>query len=374
MLELAARLAWRGRGGAEPNPLVGCVIERDGAIAGWGLHRRCGEGHAERLALASAGDAARGATAYVTLQPCNGAGRTGACTVALIEAGVRRVVFAVEDPHPKAVGGIERLRDAGIAVERVPCRAAEFVSAPFIHRVRTGLPWVTAKWAQSLDGRIATGTGESRWISGARSRLVVHRERGRVDAIITGIGTVLADDPLLTARGVRRRRVAHRVVADPMLEIPLGSKLVRSAREAPLTIVAREDLLQAEPERARALRDTGAEVWGVPLVAGAASGVELALAPLLKRLAEAHGVATVMLEAGARLLGAFFRQGLVQEALVFLAPIVIGAHGRPAIEGIEPGRLADAMRLHLVDQRRRGEDVMLVYRAPFALPPVTAMP
>ncbi|MHC4992472.1 MAG: bifunctional diaminohydroxyphosphoribosylaminopyrimidine deaminase/5-amino-6-(5-phosphoribosylamino)uracil reductase RibD, partial [Planctomycetota bacterium] len=187
-LAMAARLALRGRGGAEPNPMVGCVIAASsGEVVGWGYHRRCGGPHAEIEALRRAGARSAGATAYVTLEPCNHTGRTGPCTEALIEAGVRRVVYARKDPGVPAGGGGERLRAAGIEADLcATCPDAITVSEPYVHRVRTGLPWITAKWAQTADGRIATSSGESQWISNAASRVLVHRRRGHSDAVLTG--------------------------------------------------------------------------------------------------------------------------------------------------------------------------------------------
>ncbi|MFM9180344.1 MAG: bifunctional diaminohydroxyphosphoribosylaminopyrimidine deaminase/5-amino-6-(5-phosphoribosylamino)uracil reductase RibD, partial [Phycisphaerales bacterium] len=188
----AARIAWRGHGGAEPNPMVGCVIvAAGGQLVAEGHHRRCGGPHAEVEALRRAGIAARGATAVVTLEPCNHHGRTGPCSMALREAGVARVLYGCADPTPTAAGGAETLRRHGIDAEHLPHPDAARVTAPFLHRVRTGRPWVIAKWAESADGRIATRPGEPRWISGARSRAMVHRERARVDAVLTGMGTVM---------------------------------------------------------------------------------------------------------------------------------------------------------------------------------------
>ena len=237
-LHIAARLALRGHGGTEPNPIVGCLIvsPRD-EIVGWGYHRQCGQAHAEVHALGRAGPRAAGATAYITLEPCNHFGRTPPCTEALIKAGVAKVVIARRDPNPIAAGGLDRLREAGIEVVIADdCELAMRITDGFARRVRSGLPWVIAKWAQTLDGRIATGSGESRWISNEASRRMVHRERGRVDAILTGIGTVLSDDPLLTARDVRIRRVARRIVIDPHLKTPLDAKLVQTADRFPTTM------------------------------------------------------------------------------------------------------------------------------------------
>src|SRR5262245_42932667 len=198
-LRTAARLALRGRGGVEPNPMVGCVIVSApprSEVVGWGYHRRVGGPHAEIVALRRAGPKARGGTMYCTLEPCSHVGRTPPCTAAIIEARIARVVTARRDPNPIAAGGLDCLRDAGIAIEGTDaCEAAIAVSDPFAHRVRSGLPWVIAKWAQTADGKVATRPphNESQWISSEASRMLVHRERGRVDAIVTGIGTVLRD-------------------------------------------------------------------------------------------------------------------------------------------------------------------------------------
>lgn len=402
----AARLATRGHGGAEPNPCVGCVIVgQDGVLLGEGLHRRCGGAHAEIEALADArrrGHDVRGATMFVTLEPCRGTGRTGPCTEAVIAAGIGRVVVALRDPHAKGRGGLERLREAGVATEICVEPASVAVGAPFVHRAVTGLPWVVAKWAQTLDGRIATRGGESRWISSERSRAMVHRERGRVDAILTGIGTVLADDPLLTARGVRCRRVARRVVVDPRLRLPLASKLVESLGAkgaAPLSVACGVAALTGgannasgvDPESLRALGveliplPPAVEAPGsarpqtsphtapqtasptasptasqVPPHSGPVQDRGLALAPLLRHLAQRHDVATLLVEAGPRLLGSLFAQDLVDEAWIFVAPLLLGDREAPgAVEGLAPTALAGAARFSIVDQRRRGPDLML---------------
>ncbi len=356
-MEIAARLALRGHGGAEPNPLVGCVIVTDkGRVAGWGFHRRCGGPHAEIEAIRRAGPRARGATAYVTLEPCNHVGRTGPCSEALIEAGLRRVIFARADPSP-ASGGARRLREAGIEATLLECPAAAAVSDPWAHRIAIGLPWVVAKWAQTLDGRIATRAGESRWISGESSRRLVHRERGRVDAILTGIGTVVADDPLLTAR-CRHRRVARRVVVDPALEIPLESKLVATAASVPTIVACDESALARRRDRAAELAEAGVELIGL-----SSAGGDLPLADLLRRLAADHETSTVLVEAGPGLLGRLFGAGLVNEAWVFVAPRLLGdEEALPPVGGLRVPHLAGATPLELIDSRTRGGDVVLRYR------------
>jgi diaminohydroxyphosphoribosylaminopyrimidine deaminase/5-amino-6-(5-phosphoribosylamino)uracil reductase len=354
-LERAARLALRGHGGAEPNPLVGClIVSDDGTVVGAGAHRRFGGAHAEVEALRRAGPRARGATAFVTLEPCSHTGKTGPCADALIEAGVGRVVFARRDPGLASGGGAERLRAAGVEVVEIPLPAALAVGEPFARRVTTGLPWVIAKWAQTIDGRVATRDGESQWISGEASRRMVHRERGRVDAILTAVGTVRTDDPMLTARTRRVRRVARRVVIDPGLETPASSRLVSTAREVPTTIFTAEDARAG----AAALESAGVEILTAP------TGPDgLDLAPILRALVERHDVTTVLVEAGPGLLGRLFRARLVCEAWIFVAPLLLGDEAAtPAVRGMRPAALADGVTLEPVGRHVRGDDLVLRYR------------
>jgi diaminohydroxyphosphoribosylaminopyrimidine deaminase/5-amino-6-(5-phosphoribosylamino)uracil reductase len=358
-LASAARLALRGRGGAEPNPMVGCVlVAPDGAIVGWGYHRRCGGPHAEIAALRRSGQRAAGATAYVTLEPCNHTGRTGPCTEALIEAGVKRVVFARTDPGVPAGGGAERLRAAGIEAELSDaCPAATEVSAPYVRRVTTGLPWVTAKWAQTIDGRIATRTGESRWISNPASRALVHRRRGQVDAVLTGIGTVVADDPMLTPRAVRTRRTPRRVVFDPGLDLPESCRLVRTAGEAPTVVLCAARELERQSARAANLRAAGVELLGV------SQDDDGLLAAALRALVARHETTTVLVEAGPGLLGGLFRARLVNTAWVFIAPLLLGDdEALPCVRGLTADHLTDGRTLTLLHTRRRADDVILHYR------------
>ena len=362
MLDLAGRLALRGAGRVEPNPLVGSVIaSASGEVLGAGHHRVFGGAHAEIEALRAcerAGRSARGATAYVTLEPCAHTGKTGPCAVALIEAGVAEVVCAREDRSPDARGGAERLSDAGI-----PCRftrassLAWEVGEPFATRVRLGRPWVIAKWAQTLDGRIATRTGESQWISCPASRRRVHALRGRVDAIVTGIGTVLADDPLLTARGVPARRAAARVVVDPELRTPTSARLLASleAGGPGLTFVAGAG--GASSSAADALRARGAAVVGAPEASGS-----LSLRPVFESLL-AGGVATALVEAGPGLVGRLLAEDLIDEAWVFQAPTLLGDDEAPGpARGIAAPSLADGAPFRLVGVRRSGADALLIAR------------
>ncbi|MBL9149626.1 MAG: bifunctional diaminohydroxyphosphoribosylaminopyrimidine deaminase/5-amino-6-(5-phosphoribosylamino)uracil reductase RibD [Phycisphaerae bacterium] len=346
-LRRAVRLAVRGHGGAEPNPMVGCLlVAADGTVVAEGYHRRCGEGHAEANALARAGGRARGATAYVTLEPCAHHGRTPPCADALVTAGVARVVYATPDPNPIARGGAERLRSAGIAAVHVPCPEADALNAPFLHRVRTGLPWVTAKWAQSLDGKIATRTGQSAWISSERSRRMVHRERGRVDAIMVGFQTARHDDPRLTARNVRRRRTAARVVVDPHGELPRTLHVFDDA--APTIVIAKPDV---------ALRLRGEGRLAVAL------GADGSYRPALAALARDHGISTLLVEGGGGLLGSLVREHLVNEAFVFVAPIVLGDEDAiDPVRGLTPLSIADATRFVPSPPRQRGVDTLLQVR------------
>jgi len=360
LFDRAVRLAVRGHGGAEPNPMVGCVIARDdGAVIAEGFHRRCGEGHAEVEALRAAGAGARGATALVTLEPCSHTGRTGPCTVALRDAGIARVVYAVADPNPSAKGGAAHLRSWGIDAIEHPHRGAAELAQPFLKRVTTGLPWVSAKWAQSIDGAIALASGESKWISCARSRMMVHRERGRVDAILTGIGTVLADDPQLTPRGVRVQRMPTRVIFDPEARTPLSSK-VCDATAKTILLVARE-LDEAGRSRLRELNERGASSMEL--------GPALELRPALLALA-GGGVSRILVESGGGLVGRLLREQLLDEAWVFIGPRLIGDdRARRSARGLAAETMQAVRTARLLDVRRRGSDALLHYRfdAPAAL-------
>ncbi|MEL6328711.1 MAG: bifunctional diaminohydroxyphosphoribosylaminopyrimidine deaminase/5-amino-6-(5-phosphoribosylamino)uracil reductase RibD [Planctomycetota bacterium] len=367
-LDLAARIAIRAEGLVEPNPLVGAVLVKDGRTIGLGHHRVFGGPHAEREALQSARDHGHdpaGGTMYVTLEPCRHTGKTPPCVDALIEARVARVVYARADPGPESGGGASVLRDAGIeCVRSGASEAAVRISDPFVHRVRTGRPWVIAKWAQTIDGRIATRTGESKWISGDRSRARVHRLRARVDAILTGLGTVRADDPMLNARGVRTlRRRAARVVIDPELEIDPGSRLVQTASDHPTVVACSKDLVVSGiTDRVRTqLEAGGVEIMGVPEDPDQPGRLRLEM--LLRALMERRGVSTVLTEAGAGLLGALLEADLIDEALVYVAPMLLGDdRALAAATGRIAEHLSAGRRLRLVRIKRVADDVELVYR------------
>ena len=379
-LDRAARLAARSHGHVEPNPCVGCVIASpEGRMLAIAAHRRFGGPHAETLALAAAGPAARGAVAIVTLEPCAHHGKQPPCVDALIRAGVARVVYAVADPNPAAAGGAAGLRAAGIEVVHAAGHAASRnLAAPFVHRVQTGRPWVIAKWAQTLDGRIATRSGHSQWISGDRSRGMVHRQRGRVDAVLTGIGTVLADDPRLTPRHGGVRRTARRVVVDSDARTPPTGRLAGSLSAGPVSIAVRGDRLRADPEvraRAERLADLGFDILALPPAvvepaataggagnAGNAGGLGVDLTALLERLS-AMNAATVLVEAGGRLVGGLLAAGLVQEAWVFTGPRLLGDALAPGpVAGLAPTRIDQSHTAELLDVRRRGSDLVCRWR------------
>ena len=317
----AIDLAGRGAGHVEPNPQVGAVVvAADGTIVGEGWHTVFGGPHAEVAALAAAGPAARGATLCVTLEPCCHHGKTPPCTAAIIAAGIARVVVATGDPFPAVAGrGIAALRAAGIDVETgVLAADARRLIAPFCKLVETGMPWVIAKWAMSLDGRLAAPPGADRWISSSESRGLVHALRGRIDAIVVGIGTVLADDPLLTARPPGPRQPL-RIVLDSAARLPLAAALVRTAREVPVLVAAGP---AATADRVAALRAAGCEVWQAATDSRSAQVREL-LAELGRRR-----LTNLMVEGGAAVLRTFFAAGAVDEIQAFVAPRVIG--GDPA--------------------------------------------
>ena len=317
----ALELACRGFGHVEPNPQVGAVVvAADGTTVGEGWHAIFGGPHAEVAALAAAGPAARGATLYVTLEPCCHHGKTPPCTAAIIAAGIARVVVATHDPFPAVAGrGIAALLAAGIDVETGVLEAdARRLIAPFRKLVETGTPWVIAKWAMSLDGRLAAPPGADRWISAPESRAIVHALRGRIDAIAVGIGTVLADDPLLTARPPGPRQPL-RIVLDSAARLPLDAALVRTAREVPVLVVAGP---AADADRVAALRAAGCEVWQA-----AADSRVARLRELLVELGRRR-LTNVMVEGGAAVLQTVFEAGAVDEIQAFVAPRVIG--GDPA--------------------------------------------
>jgi diaminohydroxyphosphoribosylaminopyrimidine deaminase/5-amino-6-(5-phosphoribosylamino)uracil reductase len=348
----ALELAALGRGRVEPNPMVGCVVAHGAEIIGEGHHRRYGGPHAEIEALNVAGPRAAGATLYVTLEPCCHFGKTPPCTEAVIAAGVRRVVAAMSDPFPEVAGkGAEQLRAAGIDVELGLLEdRARHLNAPYLKLLRTGRPWVIAKWAMTLDGKLATAAGDSVWISNETSRAVAHQLRGRVDAIVVGAGTARADDPLLTARPPGAR-TALRVVVDDRAELSLAGRLVRTCREVPVLVAAAAD---APAERVAALQAAGCEV-GLLVDADRATRLVALLEELGKRR-----LTNVFVEGGSKLLGAFFDGGHVDEVHVFIAPKIVGGDGAPSpVGGNGIDVIAQALKLHDVEIKTLDGDMYL---------------
>ncbi|MBB5689672.1 bifunctional diaminohydroxyphosphoribosylaminopyrimidine deaminase/5-amino-6-(5-phosphoribosylamino)uracil reductase RibD [Roseomonas alkaliterrae] len=352
-MRAALALARRGLGNTWPNPAVGCVLVRDGRVVGRGWTQPGGRPHAETEALRRAGSRARGATAYVTLEPCSHHGRTPPCCDALEAAGVARVVVAMRDPDPRVDGrGLARLRAAGIVVEEGLCaEEARALNAGFFRRIEAGLPVLTLKLASTLDGRIATAAGESRWITGPAARRAVHALRARHDAILVGSGTVLADDPDLTCRIPGMERVPMlRVVADARLRTPLSARLVATARATPTCIVT----VPGHPPAALApFFAAGVAVQTAP--AGEGGGLDLRA--LLAALAQ-RGVTRVLAEGGAGLAAGLLRAGLVDRLAWFHAPGVLGAEGLPAAEGLRVGALAAMPRFRRVALAPLGADVL----------------
>ena len=356
MMARALRLAERGAFTTKPNPMVGCVLARDGEVVGEGWHHRAGEPHAEVLAVQAAGERARGATAYVTLEPCSHVGKTGPCAEALIAAGIVRVVGAMRDPNPLVDGaGFEGLRAAGIEVEIGLMEAlARDLNRAFLSRIERGRPWLRIKLAISLDGRSALASGDSKWISGAASRHDVQRWRARSGALLTGAGTVLIDDPLLTVRLDDANTPDYERDFVPPLRVVLDPGLATVARgriregDAPTLYIHAPD--------ARMPRGIDAQHAHVPVLAG-----RFDLAAVLQLLA-ARDISEVQVEAGATLAGAFLAGGLVDELLMYVAPVILGERARPMFDGLPIDTMAERLRMRIVETRYIGDDVRLLLR------------
>lgn len=352
----ALALAERGRGLAEPNPLVGAVLVRNGRAVGEGAYERFGGPHAEVHALAAAGDHARGATLYVSLEPCDHVGKTPACAPALVQAGLARVVIAALDPTAvDRGGGVAILRRAGIAVDVGLCAdAAARQNAGFFKLAALGRPLVTAKWAMSVDGKIATRTGDSQWISSAESRRDVHRLRGLVDCIVVGAGTARADDPLLTCRDAELRRTAVRLVLCGRRAPAPDSRLARTARETPVLLAHVEGI---PPDGLDQLLSAGCEALPLPADGQVAGHVDLGA------LLDALGVrrmTNVLVEGGSAVLGSLAAAGLVDRVLAYVAPRVIGGSTAPGPVGGEgPASMAGALDLADCEVTRMGPDALV---------------
>jgi diaminohydroxyphosphoribosylaminopyrimidine deaminase / 5-amino-6-(5-phosphoribosylamino)uracil reductase len=342
----ALALAERGLLTATPNPRVGCVIVRDGRMVGEGWHERAGEPHAEVHALRMAGEAARGATVYVSLEPCSHHGRTPPCANALVDAGVARVVAAMGDPNPRVSGaGFDALRKAGIDVDVGLCEdEARALNPGFISRMTRGRPWLRMKVAASLDGRTALGNGASQWITGPEARADGHRWRARACAILTGIGTVKDDDPRLDVRGVDTPRQPLRVVVDSRLELPLDARILGSGN---VLVAAAVD----DAARIAALRERGAEVVVLPDASGKVELADLARELGRRELNEIH------VEAGFKLNGSLLAAGLIDELLVYLAPSVLGDASRGMFNLRALESLDERVRLRFMETCMIGNDL-----------------
>ncbi|MAM61011.1 bifunctional diaminohydroxyphosphoribosylaminopyrimidine deaminase/5-amino-6-(5-phosphoribosylamino)uracil reductase RibD [Maritimibacter sp. UBA3975] len=355
-MDLALTLGRRGHGAVWPNPAVGCVIVNGGRVVGRGWTQPGGRPHAEVVALVQAGAAARGATVYVTLEPCSHHGETPPCAGALIAAGVSRVVVALGDPDPRVNGrGLAMLRDAGITVDvGQGAETARTDQIGFLSRVERGRPMVTLKLAASLDGRIATATGESQWITGPEARRHVHALRMTHDAVMVGAGTARADDPTLTVRDLGAAHQPVRVVLSRHLDIPLTGKLARTARDVPLWLVHGD---RAPRDVVSAWEGLGARCFEVPVVQG-----QVDAGAALDALGAA-GLTRVFCEGGGGLAASLLADGLVDEFVGFTAGLALGAEGRPSLAAMGVGALSDAPRMDLVETRIVGADVMHRWRA-----------
>jgi diaminohydroxyphosphoribosylaminopyrimidine deaminase/5-amino-6-(5-phosphoribosylamino)uracil reductase len=349
----ALELARRGEGRTRPNPAVGAVLVRDGRVVGEGYHPQAGQPHAEIYALRQAGEDARGADLYVTLEPCSHQGRTGPCADAVVAAGIVRVFIGTSDPNPLVRGkGIARLRESGIEVRlgilEKECRR---IIAPFAKHVTTGLPFVLLKAAMTLDGKTATSTGQSQWISNPSSREYVHRLRDRVDAIMVGIGTVLKDNPRLTTRLPQGGRDADRVVVDARLELPEDAAVLETVSPAP-TIIATTRLAPAD--KVTRLEDRGIQVIQVAEIDG-----RMDLPALMRELGNL-GVQSILLEGGAGLNAAALEAGIIDRLMIFVAPMIFGgSDGKGIFSGRGVTSLQEALRLSDIRVQRFEDDILI---------------
>ena len=372
-MEMALRLAQRGISSVEPNPAVGAIIIKANQIIGRGWHKKFGGPHAEINALEDCqtlGVRPDGATMYVTLEPCSHQGKTGPCTEAIISAGISRVFVAMTDPSKHANGkGIERLRRAGIEVHTGICETqAKMLNAPFVKFTTTGKCWVTLKWAQSIDGKVAwaNGINERRWISNEQSRRDTHKLRRRAQAILVGINTVIADDPLLTPRPDKGKKPA-RVVMDSFLRIPPDRQLLATIEQGPVIIFTSQQSLRASPHVARELTDKGAELVAYPDTHGR-SNLHFLLTELSNR-----DISQLLVEGGPTLLTSFLRENLADEIIVYIAPQILGSQSsigitRPMAE------LSQAVGLHNVEVERFGDDIRFRGLTEKAIEEITTAP
>ncbi len=347
----ALELAKRGAGRTSPNPMVGAVIVKNGRIIGEGYHQKCGEAHAERNALAACREDPAGGDLYVTLEPCCHHGRQPPCTQAILDAGITRVVVGSGDPNPLVAGkGLELLRSHGLQVETGVCKeACDRLNRVFFHYIQTGRPYVVMKYAMTMDGKIATRTGASQWITGEEAREQVHRDRNRYSAILVGVGTVLADNPLLTCR-MEGGRNPLRIVCDTRLRTPLDSQIVRTAGEIPTLLAT----CRGEPEGIAPYQAAGCRVWTLPERNG-----HVDLDALMARLG-AEGVDSVILEGGGQLNWSALEQGVVQLVQAYVAPKLFGgSQAKSPISGLGVELPAQAVTLKNTTVTQLGEDFLL---------------
>ena len=350
-LRMALRLARKAEGRTSPNPIVGAVLVRDGRIVGAGYHRFAGGDHAEIAALKRAGRKARGATLYITLEPCSHYGRTPPCTHALIAAGIKEVIAGTRDPNPLVAGrGVRQLRRADINVRvgllEAECRA---LIEPFSKYITRRLPFVTLKLAATLDGKIATVSGDARWISNVESRQWVHRLRNQVDAVLVGVETVRSDDPQLTCR-IPGGRNPWRVVLDSRLRIPISARILRQ-RGPGKTIVATTDGVSAA--KASAIEALGAQVWRLPM-----RHYRVSWLPLLKKLARS-GVVSVMIEGGASIAASALKEKIVDKIVFFYAPKILGGDGRVMLDALGVRRMRQSIPVKDLQVRKSGGDLIV---------------
>ncbi len=350
---VALELAGKGKGMVEPNPMVGAVMVKDGKIVGQGYHEYFGGPHAEVCALEEAGSASKDATLYVTLEPCAHQGKTSPCVERIIEAGVKRVVLATMDPNPETTDkGADKLRHSGIeVVTGVVAEEAGKLNVPFFKLMTLGMPYVTAKWAMSLDGKTATHTGDSHWISSKESREYVHKTRSQMDVIMVGIGTILRDDPLLTSRHAKGERNPKRLVLDGQARLPLDSQLIRTISEAEVLVATTH---QAPEERLNELSKAGCR-----LIMVEGKGSKIDLGELMKLLGK-EKITNILVESGGILMASLFEEELVDRVMVFISPKIIGGgQARTPLLGIGVDKVEDAIQLEDVRTTMFAGDVLV---------------
>jgi diaminohydroxyphosphoribosylaminopyrimidine deaminase/5-amino-6-(5-phosphoribosylamino)uracil reductase len=353
-MQMALELALQGRGYTSPNPMVGAVVVRNGVVVGRGFHQLPGGPHAEVHALDAAGAETQGATLYVTLEPCNHIGRTPPCTAKVLEAGIQRVVIGMQDPNPHvAGGGAEFLKSRGVDIRLGVCEAeARQLNEAFVKYIRTGRPFVTAKCAATLDGRIATRTGDSQWITGESARAFVHELRHAADAIMVGVGTIAADDPLLTARmSDRRLKDPIRVILDTHLRIDPGARILNHTSPAETWVIAGSGT--SAESKSRLVRK------GVRVIEAETRNGRVAMDPLMDQLG-ALGVTSILIEGGSRVLASAFKAAVVDKVQFFYAPLIVGGDdGVPICSGAGAERIKHSIRLERILTRRFGDDIMI---------------